>query len=202
MRKLLLYFTLMSTSLVYAQESAKSFKVAERTFEVPESWTAETPSSRMRKAQFKNGKVEIVVFFFGAGSGGSAEANVNRWIGQFKEPKEELSAKVEKKKIKTATITTVSARGTYMSGSPFGQKTPMPNYAMRGAIIECKGGPIFIKMTGPMMMLLNQYQTSKKQLNQGFDSESELNVSSVTFLDLFERELNIFRMSLSPPIET
>ncbi len=149
MRQLLLYFTLMSTSLVYAQESAKSFKVAERTFEVPESWTAETPSSRMRKAQFKNGKVEIVVFFFGAGSGGSAEANVNRWIGQFKEPKEELSAKVEKKKIKTATITTVSARGTYMSGSPFGQKTPMPNYAMRGAIIECKGGPIFIKMTGP-----------------------------------------------------
>ena len=36
-----------------------------------------------------------------------------------------------------------------MSGSPFGQKTPMANYAMRGAIIECKGGPIFIKMTGP-----------------------------------------------------
>ena len=56
---------------------------------------------------------------------------------------------IEKKKIKTATITTVSARGTYMSGSPFGQKTPMPNYAMRGAIIECEGGPIFIKMTGP-----------------------------------------------------
>ena len=52
------------------------------------------------------------------------------------------------------------------------------------------------------MMLLNQYQASKKQLNQGCDSESEFNVSSVTSLDLFERELNIFRMSLSPPIET
>ena len=37
------------------------------------------------------------------------------------------------------------------------------------------------------MMLLNQYQASKKQLNQGCDSESEFNVSSLTFLDLFER---------------
>ena len=37
-----------------------------------------------------------------------------------------------------------------MSGSPFGEKTPMPNYAMRGAIIEFKGGPVFIKMTGPI----------------------------------------------------
>ena len=37
-------------------------------------------------------------------------------------------------------------------------------------------------------MLLNQYQASTKQLNQGFDSESAFTVSSVTFLDLFERE--------------
>lgn len=149
MKTLVLFYVLMSTAFLSAGDSQKQFKVAERTFEVPSTWTAVTPSSKMRKAQFKNGKVEIVVFFFGAGSGGSAEANVNRWIGQFKEPKEELSAKVEKKKIKTATITTISAKGTYMSGSPFGQKTPMPNYAMRGSIIECKGGPIFIKMTGP-----------------------------------------------------
>ena len=143
---LISFFLLTNSS---AQTTAKTFKVAERTFEVPSTWTAVTPSSKMRKAQFKAGKVEIVVFFFGTGSGGSAEANVNRWIGQFKEPKEKLSSKIEKKKIKTATITTVSAKGTYMSGSPFGQKTPMPNYAMRGTIIECKGGPIFIKMTGP-----------------------------------------------------
>ena len=63
----------------------------------------------MRKAQYKNGKTEIVVFYFGAGSGGSVEANINRWLGQFNEPKEKLSAKVEKKKIKSDTITTVSA---------------------------------------------------------------------------------------------
>ena len=39
---------------------------------------------------------------------------------------------------------------SYLKGSPFGQKVEMSNYAMRAAIIECKGGPIFIKMTGPL----------------------------------------------------
>ena len=135
---------------INAIADSKTFVVAQRTFQVPETWKAEQPSSKMRKAQYKFGKTEIVVFYFGAGSGGSADANVTRWLGQFKEPKEELSSKVEKKKIKSDTITTVSAKGTYMSGSPFGEKTPMPNYAMRGAIIEFKGGPVFIKMTGPI----------------------------------------------------
>ena len=143
-------FTLLLIQNTNARADSKTFVVAQRTFQVPQSWKAEQPSSRMRKAQFKAKKTEIVVFYFGAGSGGSADANVSRWLGQFKEPKDELSSKIEKKKIKSNTITTVSAKGTYMSGSPFGEKTPMPNYAMRGAIIECKGGPIFIKMTGPI----------------------------------------------------
>ena len=167
MKTLVLFYLLMSAAFLSAADSQKQFKVAERTFEVPSTWTAVTPSSKMRKAQFKAGSVEIVVFFFGSGSGGSAEANVNRWIGQFKEPKEELSSKVEKKKIKTATITTVSAKGTYMSGSPFGQKTPMPNYAMRGAIIECKGGPIFIKMTGPSVDVTKSTPDFDKTIKSG-----------------------------------
>ena len=70
----------------------------------------------MRKAQYKNGKAEIVVFYFGAGSGGSVEANVNRWIGQFKEPKEELSTKVEKAEVKKSKITTNF--GSFLSLKP------------------------------------------------------------------------------------
>ena len=122
MKELFFCFILIFPSLVSAETLNKSFKIAQRTFDVPENWTAQTPSSRMRKAQYKNGKTEIVVFYFGAGSGGSVEANINRWLGQFNEPKEKLSAKVEKKKIKSDTITTVSAKGTYMSGPPLGQK--------------------------------------------------------------------------------
>ena len=83
---------------INAIADSKTFVVAQRTFQVPETWKAEQPSSKMRKAQYKFGKTEIVVFYFGAGGGGSADANVSRWLGQFKEPKEELSSKVEKKK--------------------------------------------------------------------------------------------------------
>ena len=57
---------------INAIADSKTFVVAQRTFQVPETWKAEQPSSKMRKAQYKFGKTEIVVFYFGAGSGGSA----------------------------------------------------------------------------------------------------------------------------------
>ena len=43
----------------------------------------------------------------------------------------------------------MTAKGTYMSGPPFGQKIAKPRYALRGAILEFSEGPLFIKMTGP-----------------------------------------------------
>ena len=167
MKHLILIHLLFWAGLAHGDEKKNQFKVAGKTFEAPVTWKSEKPSSKMRKAQYKNGKAEIVVFYFGAGSGGSVEANVNRWIGQFKEPKEELSTKVEKTEVKKSKITTVSAKGTYMSGSPFGQKIPMPNYAMRGAIIECEGGPIFIKMTGPMNEVLSFAKDFDKTVRSG-----------------------------------
>ena len=121
----------------------------------------------MRKAQYKTGKTEIVVFYFGAGQGGGVEANVSRWLSQFKEPKDKLSAKVEKVEIKKSKVTTVSARGTYMSGPPFGQKVPVPGHALRGAIIECNGGPIFIKMTGPKDEVLSTSKDFDKTVRSG-----------------------------------
>ena len=58
MKTLVLFYLLMSAAFLSAADSQKQFKVAERTFEVPSTWTAVTPSSKMRKAQFKAGSVE------------------------------------------------------------------------------------------------------------------------------------------------
>ena len=44
---------------------------------------------------------------------------------------------------------TVTVKGTYMSGPPFGKKVAKKGYALRGAIIELSDGPVFVKMTGP-----------------------------------------------------
>ena len=127
---------------------AQKFTVAGKQFSAPASWKKVQPASNMRKAQFSTGGTEIVFFYFGGGQGGGTQANVNRWIGQFENPRdiESTSATAGKNKTK---ITTVSAKGTYLSGPPFGQKVPKAGFALRGAIIELPDGPVFIKMTGP-----------------------------------------------------
>jgi len=105
----------------------------------------------MRKAQFlapgKSGEsAEVVFFYFGAGGAGGVKANIDRWMGQFKNAE---NKKVEGKTVGGTKLTYARATGTFMSGRPFGPKTPKEGYALLGAIIEGKQGAIFVKMTGP-----------------------------------------------------
>ena len=71
---------------------------------------------------------------------------MKRWIGQF-----DGTPEVKKKTVKygDTKVTFVFAEGTYLDGPPFGQKTPKPDYALHGAILEGKSAPVFIKSTGP-----------------------------------------------------
>lgn len=132
----------------------ESFKVSEFTYHTPEGWTKEQPKSSMRKAQLSapgkagKGSAEVTFFYFGAGAGGSVKANISRWLGQFKDQK---NSKEEVRTVNGVKITYVTTEGTFMSGPPFGgPKTPTPNSALLGAIVEGKQGNVFIKMTGPL----------------------------------------------------
>ena len=53
----------------------------------PKGWVAQQPSSSMRVAQYglpgPDGEATLGIFFFGPGQGGSVEANIERWHGQF-----------------------------------------------------------------------------------------------------------------------
>ena len=98
----------------------------------------------MRKAQFNvdgvDGAAEVVFFHFGKGQGGSVQANIDRWLGQFAEPKDQLHAKTEKKTVAGREITHVFAEGTYLSGPPFGSfKHPGARIALRkfGPFLGC-----------------------------------------------------------------
>ena len=57
-----------------------------------------------------------VIDQFGGGAGG-VQANVDRWLSQFEEPKDKINSKVEKKKVGEKEITYVEAEGTYKSGN-------------------------------------------------------------------------------------
>ena len=92
----------------------------------------------------------MVCFHFGPGGAGGVAANVKRWLGQFKEPADQLNAKTVIETINGTKVTYVTAMGTFMKGPPFGgNKVPVPNSGLVGAIINGKQGAVFIKATGP-----------------------------------------------------
>ena len=130
----------------------------ELTYQVPEEWHQIMPSSSMRKAQFvlpgfeNGGDGELAVFVF-PGSGGSVQANIDRWIGQFKPSDEDNSVHQETNKIKVngLDVTLVFARGTYMNSgmAMSGPVEELPDYALMAAIVETSGDPWFFKAVGP-----------------------------------------------------
>jgi len=97
---------------------------------------------------------ECGVYYFGPGQGGSVEANIDRWIGQFQQPNGKPSkdvAKVDKRTIHGLKITTVDVSGAYtgMGGPMAPQGAPKSGYRLLGAVVEGPQGSIFFKFTGP-----------------------------------------------------
>jgi hypothetical protein len=121
----------------------------------PSGWKREEPSSPMRKATYRIPKAagdpedgELGVFQFGS-SGGTVQANMDRWIKQFDgvkpgDVKRDMQS-VDGMRVHRVEIPT----GTYKSGMPGGPTTPKQDFAMLGAIVEAPGGAWFFKLTGP-----------------------------------------------------
>jgi len=114
----------------------------------PPGWKA-GPPKQMRAATYivpaapgDHDDAECVVYFFGQGQGGSVQANVDRWKGQFAQP---AAAKTGKRVVHGLTVTTVDVAGSYsgMGGAP-----AKPGYRMLGAIVENPGGNLFVKFAG------------------------------------------------------
>jgi len=151
-------------------EAPATFKVSEFTFTRPANWEWVETTSSMRKAQLKvpdaKGKAgaDVVFFHFGKGDGGGTKANVERWLGQFKEPRNQIQARTEDVTIGKHKVTYVQAQGTYLSGMPGGAQTPMTDYALSGAIIEADEGNIFIRMTGPKELVSSATADFKKMI--------------------------------------
>ena len=123
----------------------------------------------MRKAQLKvkgadDKSSADVVFFQFPGGAGSVDSNVNRWLGQFQEPREKLNSKVETVTVGANKVTYVSAEGTYKSGMPGATPTPMPGYALAGAIVEAEQGSVFVRMTGPKDLVKSSLAEFKKMI--------------------------------------
>jgi hypothetical protein len=139
-------------AVLSAPAANETFKVSELTFKRPATWEWVPSTSPMRAAELRVGAqdgksgAEVIFFYFGPGGAGGTQANVERWFSQFTERKNDHS---ETKTVGKTKVTYVRTEGTYQSGAPMGPKTPLPNHALLGAIIEAPAGSIFVKMTGP-----------------------------------------------------
>ncbi|MEZ5361088.1 MAG: hypothetical protein R2748_01800 [Bryobacterales bacterium] len=97
---------------------------------------------------------ECIVYYFGPGQGGSVEANVERWIGQFQAPDGGPADKLAKRSQKTINgipVAFLDLTGTYLF-KPFPmapQATKKPGYRMLAAIAQGKDAPVFFKLTAP-----------------------------------------------------
>ena len=127
-------------------------------WKVPAGWVQETPTSSMRKAQYRApgpaGDGECVVFYFGPGQGGDPASNALRWASQFVQPDEkpsEQAMKTSQRKVGDISVLAVEVTGTYTGGmtSSMAPAEDKPGYMLLGAIAEGPDANWFFKFTGP-----------------------------------------------------
>jgi hypothetical protein len=123
-------------------------------WKVPANWKSEAQRPMRLDTYTVAPGAECGVYYFGAGQGGSVEANVDRWVGQFLQADGKASksaAKIMKRSVHELPVTTVDISGAYTGmGGPAVQAGPaVAGYRLLGAIVEGPQGSIFFKFVGP-----------------------------------------------------
>jgi hypothetical protein len=130
------------------------------TFTPPAAWRARPAASAMRVAEFAVPRApgdpedaEVIVYYFG-GSGGSADANIDRWIGQVQQP--DGSSSRDKARRQSTTLNGLKATMVDVSGTYVAEMRPgstdryhKPDFRVRAAVVETPRGPYYVKLTGP-----------------------------------------------------
>lgn len=140
-------------------DDAVEFTVAEgkMAFKAPASWTKKMPRTRIVEIEYEipaakddaaPGRLTVM------GAGGTVEANIDRWVGQFTQTDgAETKAKIEKQKLAGCDIHIVDLAGTYLDKpAPFANAKAVPRegYRQLAAIVESKKvGNYFLKFYGP-----------------------------------------------------
>ena len=154
---------LLLCPVAFAQDkpgSGNTFNIGEGKLALtaPASWTKKQPAIRIIEAEFAVPPAKgdsATARLTAMGAGGSVEANVTRWAGQFVgQGGAAVKPKRDKLTAGGAEIEIVDLTGTYKDspGGPFagGKEVLRDNYRMLGAIIQTKdAGNYFLKLYGP-----------------------------------------------------
>lgn len=163
-----------------AQEATKiSLADGQILLKAPAEWKKVQPKSNIIEYEFSapadalegDEKARITIM----GAGGSVDANIERWYGQFEQPDGKSTkdaAKLEKFTVDGLTVHWVDVTGSFkdtMGGGPFsgGRTVLRQDYRMLGAIIVSQQqGQYFIKMTGHKDVVDTLAEGFKKSLKE------------------------------------
>lgn len=155
-------------------EPTETVKVGPVNYTIPKSWKRQAPSSSMRAAQFgiplaegDEGRVEVIVYYFGPDQGGSVDANIDRWKKQFQ--KLDGEEKVESVQVGDLDVTIFDASGTYeykpFPAAPRGEM--MEGWRMLAGIVEAPvAGSYYFRMVGPSKTIAEQEKAFKTMLKK------------------------------------
>jgi hypothetical protein len=141
-----------------ASLGSASNAIAGVKWSVPKRWVIQGPRE-MRVATYTvpaaegdTEQGECAVFYFGNDAGGSVDANIDRWVGQFEATG--IPARSERE-IGGMKATLVQIAGAYLApAGPMMQSTgKKENYRLLGAIVQGPQGSVFFKCTGPARTL-------------------------------------------------
>jgi hypothetical protein len=168
MRNLILLASLCLSAATVLAESAAGVR-----WTAPAGWKNEG-ARPMRAATYTidpapgdKASAECGVYFFGTGQGGTIEANLERWKGQFKGPDGKVApAKIANRTVNGLAVTAIATAGEYSGmGGPMAASSPaVPAYRLLGAIVTGPGGNVFIKFTGPEKTIAANQQKFEQML--------------------------------------
>ena len=168
MRTLMLVVSLGVCSIAVLAESTAGLR-----WTAPVGWKNQG-SQPMRAATYAiapapgdTAAAECGVYFFGAGQGGSPEANLERWKGQFRGPDgKPAPARIARRSGHGLMITTIDTSGEYsgMAGPTAAAQRTVAGYRLLGAIIEAPAGNVFVKLTGPARTIAANQQKFEQLL--------------------------------------
>jgi hypothetical protein len=145
------------TAPPHAADPGKADEKLAINWRVPQSWRSIPNASTMRIGTYQvpsRGSGADAAEMTVVRAGGSTDANIERWLGQFADASGE---KRTERRVHGLKVTTVEVGGTFTGGSgPMAmaaQPVRHPGWALLGAIVETEGSPYFFKLLGPAATL-------------------------------------------------
>jgi hypothetical protein len=169
---------LASQSIASAQEKAdkgKTIELGDFKVTAAAEWQQKQPKSQILSHEFAapaaegdktDGRLTVMQ------AGGSIDANIDRWYGQFTQPDgsdSKSKAKVQKRVVAGQDVHVVDISGTYKDqAGPFAPAVDKPKYRMLAAIVATEKGNFFLKFYGPERTMAKH----EKAFSQMIDSLS------------------------------